>query len=379
MRAAVLEQAGAPMIVVDDVELDDPGRGEVRVDIAWCGVCHSDVSQVDGVHPAITPTVLGHEAAGIVVELGPGATRLAVGDHVILSPNAACGHCYWCVRGEHSSCANSAAIAMSMLPDGSTRLSRRGEVVYRGLGLAAMAEQVVVAESAAIRIDRDLPLDLACIIGCAVQTGVGAALHAAKVRPGDSVLVMGAGGIGLSVVQGARIAGATRILVSDPVEARRTTALGVGATDVVDPSIDDIVSECHRLTGVGVDHAFDAVGSAALVEAGIAATRHGGTTVMVGAAPVDHEARIHVVTAMFTEKRIVGTLLGGCHAPRDFPRLVALWQRGMLDLEAMVTARRPLSEVNEAMGDMRSGRGVRTVLDIRNSPNGLSLGVPPIH
>lgn len=366
MRAALLDEVGAPMIVVDDVELDGPGLGEVRVEVAWCGVCHSDVSQVDGVHPALTPSVLGHEAAGVVVEVGPGVSQLAVGDHVVLSPSAACGHCYWCVRNEHSSCVNSAAIAMSMLPDGSTRLSRQGSVVYRGLGLAAMAEYVVVAESAAIKIDADLPLDLACIIGCAVQTGVGAALNTAKVEAGATVLVMGAGGIGLSIVQGARIAGATRIIVSDPVEARRESALQVGATDVVDPTKDDVISVAQALTGVGVDYAFDAVGHAALVETGVTATRNGGTTVIVGAAPVDHEARLNVVLTMFTEKRVVGTLLGGCHAPRDFPRLVALWQAGRLDLDSMVTNRRPLAEVNEAMADMRAGLGVRTVLDVRS-------------
>ena len=362
MRAALLESVGEPMVVVDDVELDGPGLGEVVVAVEWCGVCHSDVSQVDGIHPALTPAVLGHEAAGVVVEVGPGVVQLKVGDHVVLSPSAACGHCYWCVRSEFSSCVNSSAIAMSMLPDGSTRLSRGGNVVYRGLGLAAMAEHVVVAESAAIRIDEDLPLDLACIIGCAVQTGVGAALNVAKVEAGDTVLVMGAGGIGLSIVQGARIAGATRIIVSDPVESRRESALQVGATDVVDPTSEDVISVTQSLTAVGVDFAFDAVGHAALVETGVTATRNGGTTVIVGAAPVEHEAKLNVVLTMFTEKRIVGTLLGGCHAPRDFPRLVALWQAGRLDLDAMVSARRPLAEVNEAMDDLRAGRGVRTVL-----------------
>jgi Zn-dependent alcohol dehydrogenase len=197
-----------------------------------------------------------------------------------------------------------------------------------------------------------------------VQTGLGAAINTAKVESGSTVLVMGAGGIGLSIVQGARIAGATRIIVSDPVESRRETALQVGATDVVDPSEEDVVSRAHAMTTVGVDYAFDAVGHAALVEAGVSATRNGGTTVIVGAAPVDHEAKLNVVTAMFTEKKVVGTLLGGCHAPRDFPRMVALWQNGSLDLESMVTGRRPLAEVNDAMDDMRAGRGIRTVLSL---------------
>lgn len=364
MRGALLETGSSGLRVVDDLELVGPGPGEVRVDVAWCGLCHSDLSQVDGTHPAMTPSVLGHEAAGVVVEVGAGVTELSVGDHVLLSPSAACGRCYWCVRNEHSICVNSAAIAMSMLPDGTTRLSRGGEVVYRGLGLAAMADQVVVAESAAIKIDADLPLDLACIIGCAVQTGVGAVLNTARVEAGATVLVTGAGGIGLSIVQGARIAGATRIIVSDPVASRRETAMALGATDVVDPTAMDVVSEAMRLTTVGVDYAFEAVGSGPLVESCVAASRSGGTTVIVGAAPVDHNASVNVVTAMFTEKRLVGSLLGSCHAPRDFPRLVRLWQSGLLDLDAMVTSRRPLAEVNEAIADMRAGKGVRTVLQL---------------
>lgn len=350
--------------MVDDIDLVPPGIGEVRVRVDWCGLCHSDLSQVDGVHPVPTPAILGHEAAGEVVEVGPGVTQLAVGDHVVLSPNAACGHCYWCVRSEFSSCANASAIAMAMLPDGTTRLSRRREIVYRGLGLAAMAEEVVVGESGAIRIDPDLPLDLACIIGCAVQTGVGSAIHAAGVRPGDTVLVMGAGGIGLSIVQGARIAGAGRIIVSDPVAERREVAGRLGATDVVDPAVDDVVGVAHALTGVGVDYAFDAVGSAPLVEAALNATRNAGTTVLVGAAPIDHEVHLNPALTMFTEKRLIGTLLGGCHAPRDFPTLVALWKSGALDLDTMVTKRRPLSEIGDALDDMRAGRGIRTVLRV---------------
>lgn len=364
MRAAILESAPGRM-VIGDVTLDPPRHGEVRVEIAWCGVCHSDVSQVDGVHPALTPVVLGHEASGRVVEVGAGVTTLAVGDPVVLSPTAACGHCYWCARGEHSICESSMAIAMGTLPDGTTRLSRDGQTVYRGLGLAAMADEVVVSETAAIRVHPDLPLDLACVLGCAVQTGVGAALHTARVEAGDTVLVLGAGGIGLSVVQGARIAGATTIVVSDPVAERREAASAVGATHVVDPTNDDVVSHAMAATGaIGVDHAFDAVGSARLVETGVAATRRGGTTVLVGAASLDDHASLFVVGAMFDQKRIVGSLLGGCHAPRDFPRLVEMWRRGLLDLDAMVTGRRPLDEVNEAMDDMRAGRGIRTVLRI---------------
>lgn len=364
MRAAILLEGADELEIVDDVEIDEPDAGEVLVRVVACGLCHSDVSLIRGVHPSMRPLIVGHEAAGVVERVGAGVASLTVGDHVVLSPNAACGHCYWCVRNEHSSCANSSAIAFAVQPDGRTRLRRAGETVFRGLNVAALAEHALVGESAAIRIEPDLPLDVACIIGCAVQTGVGSALNTGGVGPGDSVLVLGAGGIGLSIVAGARIAGATRIIVSDPLEARREWATRFGATDVIDPSSSDVAVAARSLTGVGVDVAFDAVGHSALVEAAMDATRNGGTTVMVGAPPIDHVAHVNVVAAMFAEKKLVGSLLGGCHAARDIPRIVGFWQHGLLDLEALVTARRPLDEVNEAVADLEAGRGVRTVLTI---------------
>jgi Zn-dependent alcohol dehydrogenase len=281
-----------------------------------------------------------------------------------MSPVSSCGHCYYCLRNEFSICVNSAAIASGTHPDGSTGLSRGGAVVYRGVGLAALAEQVLVAETGLARIPADVPLDVACVVGCAVQTGVGAVINSARVAAGDTVLVMGAGGIGVSIVQGARLAGASRIIVSDPVEERRERAMAFGATDVIDPLGTDVISRTIELTDVGADFAFDAVGHSGLVECGIAATRSGGTTVVVGAAPIDHAASINLVGALYNEKRVIGSLLGGCHAPRDIPRLIELWQHGLLDLDSMVTACRPLDEVDAAVEDLRAGRGIRTVLRI---------------
>lgn len=364
MRAAVLEAANDRLVVADDVELEAPREGEVRVRVVACGVCHSDLSLTEGHFPLWGPTVPGHEAAGVVEELGPGVTSLSVGDHVVLSPNPACGRCDYCRRGLFTVCSDSMGIATGMLPDGSTRLSRGGATVYRGLNLAAWAEEVVVSESGAVRIDPDVPLDVACVVGCAVQTGVGAALNTGGVSAGDRVLVLGAGGVGLSIVQGARVAGASRIIVSDPSESRREQALRLGATDVLDPTATDVVEATTALTGIGADVAFDAVGQAALVEQGLAAVRSAGTVVMVGAPPPEQEARVNVALTMFTEKRLVGSLLGSCWGPRDIPRLVGLWQAGRLDLEALVTARRPLEEVNEALADLAAGRGLRTVLTI---------------
>ena len=195
MRAAVLEQAGQPLVIHDDVEADEPRLGEVAVRVSHCGVCHSDLSLVDGVMPYLLPIVLGHEAAGVVEAVGPGVSLLAVGDHVVLTPCPPCGACPWCIRGQWSLCVNSDALATSTHPDGGTRLSRRGETVYRGLAVAAFAETVIIQQTGAVKIPQDVPLEVACVVGCAVQTGVGAVLNTAGVAEGDTVLVMGLGGV----------------------------------------------------------------------------------------------------------------------------------------------------------------------------------------
>jgi Zn-dependent alcohol dehydrogenase len=322
------------------------------------------VSQADGTFPAPVPVILGHEAAGVVERVGPGVTRVQPGDSVMLTPCPPCGHCYWCLRGEQSICVNSAAITSAAFPDGRTRLSRRGDIVYRGVGMGAMAQFVLIQESGAVPIPADTPLEIACVIGCAVQTGVGAVLNCARVEEGATVLVMGLGGIGISIVQGARLAGASRIIVSDPVASRRDAAARFGATDAIDPTTSDVREEVLRLTGVGADYAFDAAGRGALIETGLWATRNGGTTVMVGAAPLEDTITLSPVVLLMTEKRLRSTVLGSSNSPFEIPRLLALWRAGRLDLEGMVTARRPLAEVNDAIDDLHHGRGIRTVLTI---------------
>ncbi|HLY38829.1 MAG TPA: Zn-dependent alcohol dehydrogenase [Candidatus Binatia bacterium] len=365
MRAALLEEQGKPLVLRDDVTIADPRPGHVRVRVTHCGICHSDVSIVDGVFPSPMPIVLGHEAAGVVDAVGADVDGLAPGDHVVLTPIAPCGGCYFCVRGEPGGCVNASMIATNTFRDGTTGLARGDDVVYRGVGVGGFAEYAVMPESGAIKVDPDVPLDVVCVIGCAVQTGVGAALNTARVGPGASVLVMGLGGIGLSIVQGARIAGAARIIGADPVAVRREAARRLGATDVLDPAATDVMSRALELTGVGVDYAFDAVGRGSLVQTGIAACRNGGTTVAVGAAPIDDAITI-APAALFTlsEKKVVGCALGSCNSVRDIPRLIALWQAGRLDLEGLVTARRPLAEINAAMDDLRASRGIRTILAI---------------
>ena len=365
MRAAILEEPGKPLVVRDDVSIADPRPGHVRVRVRHCGICHSDLSLVDGVFPAPTPIVLGHEAAGVVDAVGADVEGLAPGDHVVLTPVAPCGDCYWCVRGEPGVCVNASMISTNTFRDGTTGLSRGDDVVFRGVGLGGFAEYALVPASGAIKIAEDVPLDVACVIGCAVQTGVGAVLNTARVEAGASVLVMGLGGIGLSIVQGARVAGAARIIAADPVATRREAAKRFGATDLVDPTTTDVLGAAFDLTGVGVDYAFDAVGRASLVQTGLAASRNGGTTVAVGAAPMDDAITI-APAALFTisEKKLMGCTLGSCHSRRDIPRLIALWQAGRLDLDALVTARRPLAEINAGLDDLRASRGIRTILSL---------------
>jgi Zn-dependent alcohol dehydrogenase len=356
MKAAVLVESGKPLEIADDVEIDDPGPGEVRVRVRYCGVCHSDLSGVDGSFPCETPMVLGHEAAGVIDAVGAGVTGLAPGDPVVLTPCPPCGNCYFCQRGQPTICVNSSSILTGRLPDGRSGLARRGQVVARGLGVGAFAEYVLTPQNGAIKIPADVPLDIACVIGCAVQTGVGAVLNTAGVEAGASVLVMGLGGIGLSIVMGARLAAAGHVICSDPLAERREVARGLGATETIDPGADDLASRVLELTGVGVDYAFDAAGSAALISQGLAVTRPGGSVVCVGAPKLGDALVIdQPSTLIITEKKLLGCTLGSCHSPRDIPRLIRLWQTGQLDLE---------EEINQAMDDLARGRCIRTVLEI---------------
>jgi S-(hydroxymethyl)glutathione dehydrogenase/alcohol dehydrogenase len=366
MRAALLEASGKPLEVVNDVDIEDPRAGEVLVRVSHCGVCHSDLSLANGTFPVTAPTVLGHEAAGVVEVIGADVTELAPGDKVVLCPVAACNACYWCVRGEYGCCVNTASVSTGMLSDGHSPLSRHGAPVLRGVGVAGFAEYVITPVSGAVKVPADTPLEIVCVIGCAVQTGVGAVLNTARVPAGATVLVVGGGGIGIAIAQGARIAGATRIVVSDPVASRRDAALSFGATDVIDPTTENVAERVQAITnGIGVDNAFDAVGSTAAIETCVWSTRNGGTTVLVGAGGLDQTLNLSPpVIITLSERKIMGSFLGSCNGRRDIPRLVALWRAGRLDLEGMITARRPLAQVNDAFADMSAGIGLRTVLSI---------------
>ncbi|MEZ4217648.1 MAG: Zn-dependent alcohol dehydrogenase [Myxococcota bacterium] len=365
MRAALLEEHQKPLSIADDIAVESPGTGEVVVKVSNCGICHSDLTMVDTPGGAQVPVVLGHEAAGVVEEVGPGVTRLAKGDKVMLTPLPPCGHCYYCVRQQPTLCVDAQGFMTGTRPDGTSPLSRGGKTVYRGFGVGGFGAYTVVHQNSAVKVPDDTPLEIACVIGCAVQTGVGAVLNTAKVEEGATVLVTGLGGIGISIVQGARLAGASRIIVSDPVAERRDHAANFGATDVLDPTQDDVVARAKEITGgIGVDYGFDGAGSARLVQDCINACRIGGTTVMVGA-PMEMMLEIPIPALFLThEKKLTGSLLGSCHSHRDVPRFLALWRKGALDLEGMISQRRPLAEINKGFDDMRAGRGIRTVLSL---------------
>ncbi|MHA7836008.1 MAG: Zn-dependent alcohol dehydrogenase [bacterium] len=364
MRAALLEECQKPLALVDDVEVSEPGPREVVVKVSNCGICHSDLTMIDNPGGSQLPVILGHEAAGVVEAVGPGVTRLARGDSVMLTPLPPCGHCYYCVREQPTLCVDAQGFMTGVRSDGTSPLSRGDELVYRGLGVAGWGEYTVVGENSAVKVPDDTPLEIACVIGCAIQTGVGAVLNTARVEEGATVLVTGLGGIGIAIVQGARLAGASRIIVSDPVAERRDHAANFGATDILDPGQDDVVAKAIELTGgIGVDYAFDGAGLHELVQQCIQASRIGGTTVMVGA-PADIRPLEIPIPALFLthEKKVMGSLLGSCHSHRDVPRFLALWRAGKLDLESMVSHRRPIEDVNAGLDDMRASRGLRTVL-----------------
>jgi S-(hydroxymethyl)glutathione dehydrogenase / alcohol dehydrogenase len=364
MRGAVLEADGK--LAVGDLQIEDPRPGEVLVRVTDCGVCHSDLSSIDGSFPGARPVVLGHEAAGVVEAVGPGVTRLRPGDKAVLTPLPSCGHCYMCTRGNPTLCTEYAsALFTSTRPDGTSPLSRGGETVFRGLGMGGWAEYVVLPHEGVVKVDDDTDLAEACVIGCAVQTGVGAVLETARVEEGATVLVLGAGGIGVAVMQGARLAGASVVVVADPVAERREAALRFGATHVVDPAAEDVTAFCMGLTGIGMDYCFEAAGQAALIEQGFAASRPGGTTVGVGAPPIDQGISIPMVAAFTAmEKRFIGCLLGSVKAHRDIPRFLALAKAGRLDLGGMITDRYGLDDVGAAVDNLRQRKGIRTSLRI---------------
>jgi S-(hydroxymethyl)glutathione dehydrogenase / alcohol dehydrogenase len=358
MRAAVLYEFNAPL-VVEELELAPPKAGEVLVRMAASGVCHSDLHVVQGIHPTALPVVLGHEGAGVVEEVGPGVADLAAGDHVLLSWLPYCGWCRHCVRARPNRCEN-VAWYDSTMEDGTCRLHRDGKPIHH-YNTSSFAERSVVPARTAIRVDPALPLTELALMGCAVMTGVGAVLNTARVRPGDSVAVVGCGGVGLNVVQGARIAGATAIVAVDTVPAKLELARELGATHTVDAGAGDPVESVLGLVAGGVDHAFEALGRPETIETTLRLTGRGGQAVLIGMAPPEARVPLDALTLTLEERCVRGSWYGSCVPERDFPLLVELYRDGRLRLDPLITTC-TLDEVNDAFRRMKAGEGARSVI-----------------
>ncbi|MFD8084333.1 Zn-dependent alcohol dehydrogenase [Kitasatospora sp. NPDC059722] len=361
MRAAVLHKTGQDTLDVrEDVTAVGFGPGTVRVRMRAASLCHSDLSAMNGVLPQPAPFVPGHEGAGDVVEVGEGVRSVAPGDRVVLCWMAPCGRCAHCERGRGHLCVAS----LRRLGAPGFRFEERGAAVDASgfYGTGSFAEEVVVAEDAVIKVPADLPYEAAALIGCGVTTGVGAAVNTARVEPGASVAVIGAGGVGVATVQGARVCGAGRITVVDPVVSRRERALAFGATDAIAP--EDLKATAKGLPGGGYDYVFEAVGRSATVRAAYDATRRGGAVVVIGAGAQDDLAQFTMGELFFNEKRLLPSLYGGAPVPSTIALVVDLWRAGRIDLDGMVTHRVALADVNDAIAQMRSGEALRTVVTL---------------
>ena len=362
MQAAILTEPNTPFRI-ETVTLDPPKAGEVLVKIAASGVCRSDWRVAIGTAPKPMPIITGHEGAGVVAAVGPGVAKVKAGDHVTLTWAPACGDCFYCLRGKANLCAAySPAIASGLLDDGTARIRWKGEPVYILAGLGSFAEYAVVRQESCVPIRRDLPLDIAALVGCAVATGAGAAMYTGDVSAGESVAVFGAGGIGLNIIHGAVLCGADPIIAVDASEAKTAMASQFGATHVL-PSDDSIVEQIQQLTGGrGVDHAFEAVGVPQLQERAFAATRPGGTLTLVGTTPDGSRTNLPGAIITRTEKVIRGCSYGSVNPQRDIPLLLDLYRAGRLKLEEMITRRYRLDEINEAYADMLSGALARGII-----------------
>ena len=360
VRAAVVRGVGSPFSI-EEIVLAEPGPHDVRVRMAASGVCHSDLSVQNGSIPFMFPTVLGHEGAGVVAEVGSAVTRVSVGDHVVLTWMPPCRHCFWCLAGQPMLCANGLTEALG----GDYATTAAGERLVRGLGTATFGEETLVPEGELVPIDRSVPLELAALVGCALSTGVGAVWNTAKVHPGSSVAVIGCGGVGLSVVQGARLAGAATIVAVDRVAAKLDMAKAMGATATVDAGGDPgtVAGAVREATdGRGADYVFEVVGRAPTIRDAFASARRGGTVVLVGAGSPSETVTFNAMELFVDAKTVHGCVYGSTDPDRDFPVLVDLVRSGAIDASALVTRRIALDDIQSAFSDMEAGTVARSVI-----------------
>ncbi|MCL4681835.1 MAG: Zn-dependent alcohol dehydrogenase [Rhodocyclaceae bacterium] len=361
-KAAICREINQP-VVVEEIEVESPRRGEVMIKLAACGVCHSDYSVTTGTIPFPPPVVLGHEGAGIVVEVGEGVTGLAVGDAVVSSFVSMCGKCRYCQTGRPQLC-DQAAKAAYTLPDGTVRtkdLQGKPLNVFSGCGV--MAEFATLHTDNVVKIDQDIPLDRAALVSCGVMTGVGAVVNTARVAPGSIAVVFGCGGVGLNAIQGCAIAGAAMIVAVDTSEAKLEMARQFGATHVLNAKAEEnVVKALRKLTGGGADYAFECVGYGEVVAQVYGCLRKGGMAVVVGVASQKDNTTVRTASLTFEEKTLTGSYFGSARPREDFPRLLALYRAKRLKLDELITRTYRIEEAPQAFADLASGKNARGVI-----------------
>ncbi|GGB40413.1 alcohol dehydrogenase [Sphingomonas metalli] len=374
IEAAVLRRRGAPRpyaesrpLAIETLELDPPGQGEVLVRIAAAGLCHSDLSVIDGSRPRPVPMALGHEAAGVVEALGADVGDLAVGNHVVMVFMPSCGHCLPCAEGRPALCEpGAAANGAGTLLSGAVRLhdpamDAAAGAVHHHLGCSAFASHAVVARRSLVKVDADLPLHEAALFGCAVLTGVGAVINTAAVRAGQTVAVVGLGGVGLAAVLGAIAAGAAQVIAVDLMEDKLALARGLGASATVLAGA-DAAAQVRALTAGGCDVVLEMAGSVRALESAVAMTRRGGTTVTAGLPPADAALPVNIVALVGEERTLKGSYIGTCVPMRDIPRYVALYRAGRLPVDRLVSGYLSLAEINQGFDALAEGRAVRQIV-----------------
>ena len=356
-KAAILEKPGEPM-VIGEIELAEPAPHEVLIDTKACGLCHSDLHFIDGAYPHALPLVPGHEAAGVVRAVGSEVTMVKPGDHVVSCLSAFCGQCEFCVTGRMALCLGQGTRRGK---DAAPRLSRGGEPVNQLLNLSAFAEQMLIHEHACVAIDKDMPFDRAAVLGCAVTTGAGTIFNAISLTPGETVAVIGCGGVGLAAINAAKIAGAGMIIAADPLPEKRALAETLGATHTVDALAEDAAKQIVKLSGGGVHYGIEAVGRQASADLAVASLRRGGTAVVLGMMPLDCKVGLGAMD-LLGGKKLMGAIMGMNHFPVDLPRLVDFYLRGLLDLDTIIAERIALEDINAGFDKLREGHSARSIV-----------------
>ncbi|WP_185983809.1 zinc-dependent alcohol dehydrogenase family protein [Aureimonas mangrovi] len=376
IRSAVLREMGAAHpfaqsrpLSIETLDLQAPGPGEVLLRIRAAGLCHSDLSVINGTRPRPMPMALGHEAAGEITALGEGVTDLQVGDHVVLVFMPSCGHCLPCSQGRPALCEPGAeANGRGTLLSGSIRLREHGREVHHHIGCSAFADHAVVSRRSVVKVDKDLPFEVAALFGCAVLTGVGAVVNTAKLQLGQSAAVIGLGGVGLAAVLGAVASGASRVVAVDLSEEKLRIARELGATDTVLATRADAVEAVRAMTEGGADFAFEFAGSARALEAAYRMTRRGGTTITAGLPAPDATLPVNIVNLVAEERTVRGSYIGTCVPVRDIPRYVALYKQGRLPVDRLGSGVITLDEINEGFDRLHEGSVVRLVVGMEDGP-----------